>query len=74
MDAAYAVHYRDFTAVLPCCNERCALHELIFDPAAGYARYSLAAQNPIEYCLTPAQLDAVGKALGSEVRQIWRHI
>jgi hypothetical protein len=69
------VHFDHLDVVVPCCGAWVGLDTLRFDEPIGFARFEIAAMNPVraQYDLTTAELDQVAGLLGHPVVQIIAH-
>jgi hypothetical protein len=72
---AYTTKFADLAAVTPCCEHATSLNELVWKPAAGFARFALEARNPnIGGSLPKQELSRVEDALGCTLRQVYAHL
>lgn len=60
--------------VTPCCGATVQLPDMEYDWPTGFARFELEVWEPGRDRLTADELDAVGAALGRDVRQVMAHL
>jgi hypothetical protein len=75
MDAAWQSSFADLSISLPCCGITTNLNDLQYEWPAGFARFTLAAQNPkLERGLSFEELDELQAILGCRLRQVFVRI
>jgi hypothetical protein len=68
-DAAYQNGFTDLTVTVPCCGATGSLNDLIYAPAAGFARFILEAVNPVND-VNDAQLSMLSATMRCQVRKV----
>ncbi|MEP7287133.1 MAG: hypothetical protein ABI947_15370 [Chloroflexota bacterium] len=69
MEAAYADNFADLTVTVPCCGATGSFNDLIYDPAAGFARFILEAINPVND-VNGSQLGLLSATMRCDLRKI----
>ena len=73
-DKAHKSGFSNLRATTPCCGHPTSLHDLNYVWPAGFARFVLEAKNPNIRQTTAEQDRELSKALGLDLRKIWKHI
>jgi hypothetical protein len=73
VDEKYADAWRDLSVITPCCGKQVSLNDMNFVWPAGFALFSLEAQEPNIYDLEPTKIQVLENTLGCKLRRIWVH-
>jgi hypothetical protein len=72
MDRAFEHQFSCLSITMPCCGLATSLNALRYNWPAGFARFSLRAQNPnIGGWLPPEDLSALENLVGCKLRQVY---
>jgi hypothetical protein len=74
MDKAARLEFDDLEVVTKCCKAAISLNEVIYEPAAGFARFALVVENAGAISLSEAQKRDVTTALGCDIRVVVQQV
>lgn len=74
IDKASETAFENLSVFTPCCGGAASLNDLDYGWPAGFARFSLEAQNPNVKELDAQVVQRLESILGCRLRRIWRHL
>lgn len=72
MDTASEYKFMELDIVVPCCNSKTTLHDLIYEWPVGFAQFRIEIVNPNRH-ISEEELNEIETVLDTKLRRIWAH-